>query len=234
MSIAYTSQCPSEYEPVCFTTASSQSVYPKLWHHMWVEGEDWHVQFDTTSCSLLVKAETFRQVQSEAASVQDAQLGNQLQAMQQTSSNENNAGTSTLPLPTQYPTKQPYNDTWEADSSQESEYELLMDPDSYWVRGDGTLPWGEFQEMEIAQRPRVRQIVMPAKLAELIIHAYAINATHPARGLIFDEAKLESGIIRRIVKSTTIRCDCGSNNTHNHPELVMSYPICIVVVTNPR
>lgn len=217
MSVAYTSQCPPWYEPAGFVATSSHSINPKHWDNMWKPVKKDVAVWDAPYHTVKVTRRDLAFSEPTTSQLQDVHMSKQLIAMQTTSSNQYGGATSTLPAPRASGQNRAEG---LAATTPTRKRKSLDDPeDDYLGKKQRLIP--VFAEQRDAEPPnplkgltldakrRRKRILVPEKLAELVIHAYSLNALNRISGPIFDEDKLKCGVISRMVKSQEVSCDCG-------------------------
>lgn len=60
-------------------------------------------------------------------------------------------------------------------------------------------------------KARRQRNIKPAKLAELIVHAWGLEMNNKALVYVFDVEALKRGSIKRMAEGSEIHCECGSH-----------------------
>ena len=228
MSVAYTDQCPPRYEPAGFVANSLHSIDPKQWDNLWKPSKNHIVTFDTAHHTLKIAARDFCGAEQTTSQVQDAVMSKQLETMQKSSSGRNINATSTLPIPPPAKTHlpEPMRSSRKRKSAHEEAHTLPYKKQNTAAVTSETAPFQSGQaanplrNISTDAKRRRKRLLLPEKIAEIVIHACGTNEYHQASGLVFDKAALQAGRLSRLVESEEVKCECGS--THVAEDMVCS------------
>ncbi|ETI20319.1 hypothetical protein G647_08353 [Cladophialophora carrionii CBS 160.54] len=235
MSLAYNKSCPTLYQPpgfvdkTDFQEGDAEAVCDSLGGGTEdVVGvlESGHYQIRVTV--RLADSET----QDSSVDLQDTEMSKHLQAMQKTSSSHSNNLLSTLKESTPAIKRRagaPISESKRAKRTgpQDSQRDIMAGATrASALSRPRSLRNMSFSQLETAgasdslldfaavtqSSPKVvKARLAVTKLAELLVHCYAVQREKTAGGgAIFDRDSLAEGKIKRISRSTNISCECGS------------------------
>lgn len=226
MSIAYNDNCPKTYDPAGFVDAAHHTILQEDWDKLWNGTGQSVSSFDSTHHAVGIAARNATFGYQTASQIQDTALSKQLENLQKTSSGRHPGLVSTLPEPITSPLRpslprsvlavdalhSPLPSPEESKSrniktrSTTRSQPLTSQPDSGDLTGDLKNP---LRRLVIAGKSRREREIIPAKIAEAVVHAHCLDFDAQDGTTLFDPQQLEQGIIHRIGPSINVRCECG-------------------------
>lgn len=218
MSVAYTDQCPLRYEPAGFVTNSLHSINQKQWDNLWKPSKKHVAEFDTAHHGLRIAARDFSSAEQTTSQVHDAVMSKELEVMQKSSSSRNINATSTLPmshtagsrLPEPLRSSQKRRAAHEEACTQPSKKQSTVVANAERNSDQNHQIDNPLRNLGIDAKRRRKRLLLPEKIAEVVIHAWGTNYYHQASGPVFDEVALRAGRLGRLVQSEHVKCECGS------------------------
>ena len=233
MSLSYNRTCPTLYQPPGFV---DKNAFPDggaqaMCNSLEAGTKDVVGMLDTGHYQVRVTAcLSDSEAQEASIDLQDTEMSKQLQAMQKTSSSH----THNLPSTSKGSTplvkrradvavsisKRPKVTAVEESVGQEAIIGFMHASTSANVRGSSVLesksattshlPDDSFDAATDLPRKCGARLVV-AKLAELLIHCYAVQNRKPGDdGIVFEQDLLAEGKIQRLSRAADISCECGS------------------------
>ena len=238
MSLAYNQGCPPLYQPPGFVDKDDfqEGDAQAMCKSLAADSEEIVGMLETGYHQVRV---TVRLANSEAQEspidLQDTEMSKQLQAMQKTSSSHSNNLLSTLKGSTSAAKRRADGPTPTPNSKRVKATGSSLPPTSdttpRMARASALKSSQNLGHAVVDYSKPVGQRELPVNLvaghkgssnvmgtrlavtslAKLIVHCYALQkATRGAEGDLFDEDLLAEGNIKRLTRSTNVRCECGS------------------------
>jgi hypothetical protein len=236
MTLAYTSSCPTQFEPPGFRSAIKHGIVPGDWEILWRKTCHHVSKFDASHHSVTIGARNSTLGCQTVSQAEDTYLSKQLQDLQKTSSGRHPGIVSTLisstprsalPLankqsaapigkasPPARKKKLPRNKIGSGRPLRERQKSSVV---------LGVTKKNPLKGIEVQAIRRRRRDIIPEKFCEAIVQAYCLDFEAQDGRTCFNAEKLSKGIIERIEASETVRCECGDSSA---TELMVYCHLC--------